>query len=146
MKILGHPIHLMLIHFPSALFPMELVCYAAFYFKGEQSFSTASFYALMAGSVIGWLAIITGAMDLLKIDSSRTKVMNKALIHGSINTTVVLAYSVFACIGFMKYPALPDANLTVLILKFLLVVSMLAGNYLGGSLVLKDKVGTGNNL
>ena len=141
MKILGHPLHLMLIHFPSALFPMELVGYGIFYFTGDRSFATASFYAIAAGSILGWLAIITGAMDLLKLFPDRTKVMNKTLIHGSINTTVVLVYSVFAWIGFTKYPQLPEASLVVLISKAWLVAFMLVGNYLGGSLVLKDKIG-----
>src|SRR4051812_4857972 len=99
MKILGHPLHVMLIHFPSALFPMELLSYGIYYFTGNDSFATASLYALVAGSALGWLAVVTGAIDLLKISPDRTKVMNKALIHGSINTSVVLAYSVFAWIG-----------------------------------------------
>jgi uncharacterized membrane protein len=145
MKFLGHPLHLMLIHFPSALFPMELLSYSIYYFTNDESFATASLYALMAGSTLGWLAIITGAIDLLKISPERTKVMNKALIHGSVNTTVVLAYSVFAWIGFRKYPQLPEANLAALVLKLLLVTLMLVGNYMGGSLVLKDKMGTMEN-
>ena len=89
MKLLGHPIHLMLIHFPAALFPMELVCYYIYYTNHDTSFSYTSFYAMIGGVILGSLSIITGAIDLIGIKDNGG-LQAKALIHGSVNTTVVL--------------------------------------------------------
>ena len=141
MKLLGHPLHLMLIHFPSALFPMECVCYGCLYCSGDLSFATASYYALIGGVVLGWLAIVFGILDLMKIPSGKTEVLTKSLVHGSINTTVVIVYTVFAWLLFAKYPTLPIASGFLLCIKISLITFMIVGNYLGAQLVLKHKVG-----
>lgn len=83
MKLFGHPVHLMLIHFPAALFPMELVCYFIFYKTGNSSFGNASFYATFGGVLLGWVAIVTGTIDLIIIKDDGA-VQAKALIHGTI--------------------------------------------------------------
>ncbi|MCW3114485.1 MAG: hypothetical protein JWR18_2881 [Segetibacter sp.] len=140
MKLLGHPIHLMLIHFPAALFPMELVCYYIQSRNGDTSFAYASFYAMAGGVLFGWLAIITGAIDLITIrDDGALQV--KALVHGAINSAVVLTYTVVAYLFYKHYPNLPIPTKTLLALKASLNLVMIAGNYLGGNLVLKHKLG-----
>jgi uncharacterized membrane protein len=142
MKVLGHPIHLMLIHFPSALLPMELICYGLFFFSGKASFGDASFYS-MAGAVgFGWMAVITGSFDLIALAGERSEILIKALVHGGINATVLIFYTLFLYVLYVKYPAFPVASFVMLILKLFLVIFMVVGNYLGASLVLKYGVGT----
>lgn len=140
MKLFRHPIHLMLIHFPAALFPMELVCYYIYCTNGNTSFANASFYAMTGGVLLGWLAIITGAIDLIMIKDNGA-LQAKALIHGTINTIVVLSYTIIAFMFYKDYPNLPSATITLLAVKVSLNVLMIAGNYLGGNLVLRDKIG-----
>jgi uncharacterized membrane protein len=140
MKLLGHPIHVMLIHFPAALFPMELVCYFIYLQTGNISFGHASFYAMAGGSLIGWLAIVTGAVDLI-ILKGQGPLQAKALIHGSINSTVVLTYTILAYVAYNKYPTLPVATITMLVVRAITNLLMIGGNYLGGNLVLKYKIG-----
>ena len=141
MKIFGHPLHLLLIHFPSALFPMETVCYALFYFTGAASYGEAAYYAAIGGVGLGWLAMLFGAWDLIKIPPERDTVIKTALIHGSINGAVLIGFSVFAFAAFKKFPELSPARFSVLVIKALLLMAMLVGNYLGGQLVLKYKIG-----
>jgi len=141
MKLFGHPPHLMLIHFPSALFPMETVCYGLFYFTGLTSYGEAAYYAVLGGVLLGWAALLFGAWDLIRIPPERDKTIKIALIHGFVNGIVLIGFSVFAYTAFKKYPELPPAKLPVLIVKGFLVLAMLAGNYLGGNLVLKHKLG-----
>ena len=141
MKVFGHPLHIMLIHFPSALFPMELVCYALYYYTGQASFAQAALYAMTGGVALGWLAAIFGGMDMLKIPSDKIEIMKKALLHGCINVTVITVYTVLAYSLFKKYPDLPKATITLLIVKFCVVGFMIIANYMGGSLILKDKIG-----
>src|SRR6185437_2066424 len=141
MKIFGHPIHIMLIHFPSALFPMDLVCYFLYYYYGNTAFAQASFFAMAGGVILGWTAVMFGALDLTGISAKNEVVMKKALIHGGINATVVIVYTVLAYSVSKKYPESADASLPLLIVKFLTVNFMIVGNYIGGSLILKHKVG-----
>lgn len=145
MKIFGHPVHIMLIHFPSALFPMDFIYSALGYYTGNASFTDAAFFAVFGGVILGGLAIITGAFDLLGIIENKPLVVKKALIHGGINTTVIIGYSVLAFRAYKEYPDLIQDNVSIFILKGCLVTFMIAGNYLGGSLILKDRVGLENN-
>ncbi len=143
MKILGHPIHIMLIHFPSALFPMDVVCAGLALYTGNPSFQDASFFAMVGGAAFGVLAIITGTFDLTGLLEDKLA-LKKALVHGGINTTVVVAYSVLAFRSFKVFPDLPDDGVGMLIVKTCLVIFMIGGNYLGGSLILKHKVALEN--
>jgi len=141
MKIFGHPVHLMLIHFPAALFPMDFCCSLAGYILREISFTQASFYAMIGGATLGCAAIITGTFDLLNVLNEKSAIVKKALLHGGINGTVVIIYIVLAFIAFKRYPQLEPDGISKIILKGALITFMILGNYLGGSLILKDKIG-----
>jgi len=141
MKIFGHPVHVMLIHFPSALFPMDLVCSIIAYAFGITSFVDASFYAMAGGVILGSMAILAGATDLLGVAKEKPRLVVKVLIHGSINTTVVIGYSVIAFIAYKNYPQLLPDSLVMIAVKGALVTFLFVGNYFGGNLVLKEKIG-----
>jgi uncharacterized membrane protein len=138
MKLLGHPLHIILIHFPSALFPMDLVCsmLAPYYGNG---LSLASFYAMLGGAALGTLAIVTGALDMIPISSRRPELVKKMLLHGGINSLVVIVYSLLAYLAYKKFPNIPPDSWPMIITKACLVLFMFGGNYIGGSLILKDK-------
>lgn len=140
-KVFKHPLHIMLIHFPSALLPMDLVCYAIYYFTNDTSFAFASFYALAGAVTTGWLSVITGALDMISIPSTNNEVLKKALVHGGINATIIIVYTVIAYSAYKHLPVLPSISMPVLVIKGFLVTCMIVGNYLGGSLVLKHKIG-----
>jgi uncharacterized membrane protein len=145
MKILGHPIHIMLIHFPSALLPMDLVCSALSYYTGNSSFTDASFFAMAGAVLFGCLAIITGTFDLVGLIEGKPLALKKALIHGGINATVIIAYSILAFRAWKQFPELSQDGIGLLVLKGCLVTFMIVGNYLGGSLILTHKVGLEKN-
>jgi uncharacterized membrane protein len=138
MKILRHPLHLMLIHFPTALLPMDLVLSYLFYRTGNESFGSAAFYCLVAGVGIGLLSGITGLIDLVMIKDKTA--MGAALIHGGINLTVILVFSVFAYRSWNLYPQIQITTITVLIIKLITIIFLFVGNYLGGRLILKHHI------
>lgn len=140
MKVLGHPVHLMLIHFPSALFPMDVICVVLGFYTGDLTFYNASFYAMLGGTVLGWLAVITGLMDVGTLTKTKSSLIKKALIHGGVNTIVLIVYSLFTIIALEKYPEFIKDDPIKLCIKSLTVIILIVGNYIGGSLVLKDKV------
>ena len=140
MKVFGHPLHMMLVHFPSALFPMDVICSALLLATRDALFSHASVCAAVGGAAFGWIAVVFGFIDLIRIPSVRTDAMRRALIHGSINTSAVTAYTIFAFIALRHYPA-SGQSLSLLVAKCIVVGGMMAGNFLGGNLVLKDKIG-----
>jgi uncharacterized membrane protein len=93
-KILGHPVHKLLLPLPAALFPMELVCYFLYLYLTDTSFGSPAFYALAGGVLTGWLTIIWGAVDAIRTPVGRPQVIKKTFLHGSINTLVPIVYTV----------------------------------------------------
>lgn len=144
MKIFGHPIHLMVLHFPAALLPMEFTCCILYYVNRDTSYAFASLYGMAGGVLLGWVAALSGMMDLLKIPVNKEKVQSQAFIHGAIQGTVLIAYTVFLYMAWKKYPGPQEISLVSLIGKGLLIITMIAGNYLGGNLILRYKVGIEN--
>jgi uncharacterized membrane protein len=117
---------------------MDLVCsiFARYYGNG---LSMASFYAMLGGAMLGALAIITGALDMLPISNRRPELVKKMLLHGGINSLVVIVYSLLAYLAYRKFPDITPDGWPVIITKGCLVLFMFGGNYIGGSLILKDK-------
>ncbi len=140
MKIFGHPVHIMLIHFPSALFPMDLACAAIGHYTGNPSFTGAAFYAMCGGVMMGWLALVFGVFDLLQVFESRPAIIKKVLLHGGINMGVIIVYTLFAYTGYKHYPGLQPDSISLLILKALTIAFMIIGNFMGGSLILKHQI------
>ncbi len=140
MKFLGHPIHIILVHFPSALFPLSVfLSYLARIYEIEQ-FTITAVYMLIAGVVMGWLAGITGLIDLLVVAENKPHSLKKALWHGGINIVVLLIFTVFAFMHYKKLPTVEIDNNFKLIIKTIAVVTLMIGNFLGAELILKDKV------
>lgn len=96
---------------------------------------------MVGGVTLGSLAIIAGASDLIGVASSKPSAIKKVLLHGSINSTVVITYIVLAFIAFKKYPQLEPDGISKIIFKGGLITLMIFGNYLGGNLIIKDKIG-----
>jgi uncharacterized membrane protein len=128
----------MLIHFPTALLPMDLCLSYLFYRTGNESFGAAAYYCLLVGVVSGLLSGITGLIDLIMIKDKTA--MAAALVHGGINLAAILVFSVFAYKGWKVYPQIETPAVTVLALKLVLVLFIFVGNYLGGKLIFKHHI------
>jgi uncharacterized membrane protein len=140
MKIFGHPLHVILIHFPSALFPMDFVCSLLAYFGGPLSLTDAAFFAGFGGVITGSLAVITGAFDLIPVVKDKPGSVSKALLHGGINSTVLIGFAVTTFLAYRAYPSLRTDGASELVVKGVLVLLLAIGNFLGGSLILKDRI------
>lgn len=147
MHINKHPLHLMLVHFPVALLPMDLFCSIIAIETGDKTFLFAGYYALIGAVAFGWLAVITGTVDLITWKSTDAKedqkVIAKGVVHGGIQIIVIMIYSGLAFLE--NYPYLEYPSTGVVVTKVVLVVSMFTGNYFGGELVLKHLIRKNNN-
>lgn len=140
MKILGHPVHIMLIHFPSALFPMDLLGSWLGCRLGDPAFTNAAFFAGAAGVMIGWAAGLFGALDLLRVSREQPASVKKGLLHAGTSITVLAGFTLLVYRSWKAYPALEADTTVLLIIKAILVALLITGNFIGGSLILKDKI------
>jgi len=139
-RLFGHPAHIMLVHFPIALFPMGAFFDAASFYFNNTNLSLFSFYSITAGAAAGWTALIFGLIDLLKI-SPENKAFNTALLHGGLNFLWLTVFTIFAGLGLSTYPYIKVPSIGKLAAELSAAAGMLYSNYLGGVLLLKYDIG-----
>lgn len=136
-KVLGHPLHQMLIPLPFGLLTMAVVFDLVGAFGGIREAHIASYWMIAAGVVTGVVAAVPGAIDLLAIPR-HTRAWGVGLVHGAGN---VIVLTLFAISWLMRreVPTAPDSIAVILAVIGLLIVGVTG--WLGGELV--DRLGVG---
>jgi len=138
-KLLGHPIHPMLIPFPLGLLGMAVVFDLIALVGGDwDSLARAAFYMIAAGILAGLLAAVVGAIDWLAIPGG-TRAKRIATLHGLGNVVIV---ALFAVAWLLRNDDPPDDAAGVpIVLEVVGVLGALVTGWLGGELV--DRLGVG---
>lgn len=139
-RLFGHPVHPMLVHFPTALFTAGFMFDLAGKILGNPSFYSASFYVILLGLAVGVLAGLFGLVDYIKL-VKRPEVFKRANWHAGIQFLVITIFGAIAGVKFQSFPDFQGVSAGQLSVMGLGVALMLVGNYLGGELVFKYKVG-----
>ena len=92
-KLLGHPIHQMLIVFPLGLLAMAVVFDLIAIASGNGYWSEIGYWMIAAGVVTGLLAAPFGLIDWFAIPSG-TRAKRIGAVHGLGNVLVVLMFGV----------------------------------------------------
>lgn len=137
-KLLGHPIHPMLVVVPLGLF-ITAVVFDLFYFGLDSTaLATASYWNIAGGIVGGLLAAVFGFADWLGIPAG-TRAKRIGLIHGGTNVLVV---ATFALVWWLRSAIPGNAPTTnIMLFEVLALVMGAIAAWLGGELV--DRLGVG---
>ena len=137
-KLLGHPIHPMLIVFPLGLLAASLGFDVGYLTTANPEFAVVAYWMISAGILGGLLAALFGAIDWWAIPS-HTRAKAIGLWHGGGNVIVVL---LFIWGWWMRSQAVGyvPANAAITISCFAIALALLTG-WLGGELV--DRLGVG---
>jgi uncharacterized membrane protein len=141
MKRFGHLVHTMLIHFLTALLPMDLVLSTLYFSTKDASFKWAGSYCLVGGLLSGIATIVTGAIDLMNIPKENKQAVGNGFIHDFINSLVTIAFTVIAFRAGQTYPHMDEPGITLLIIKGILILTLLAGNYVSRKLIYQYQLG-----
>ena len=136
-KLLGHPIHQMLIVFPLGLLATSFFFDIAYLITGREDLALVSFWMIIAGVVMGLVAAVFGLIDWLGIPRN-TRARAIGVWHGLGNVVVVALFSVS---WFTRSPAPRAPAPTAIFLSGLAVGIALITGWLGGELV--DRLGVG---
>jgi uncharacterized membrane protein len=136
-RLLGHPIHPMLIVFPLGLLATGVAFDIVGLVQSDSSWYSISYWLIASGLVGGLLAAVFGLIDWIGIPSG-TRAKRIGLLHGGTNVVVVLLFIVS---WFMRGSPGNTPSNGALTLSFIAVVLALVGGWLGGELV--DRLGIG---
>jgi uncharacterized membrane protein len=136
LKLPEHPLHPALAHFPVAFWVAATASDAAAIFTGDGSWWIWSHHALVAGLLMGTLALLAGAAEAFLRPIPRPA-QRTLVFHLSFMLT---AFSLFlVSLALRKHS--PSASLAVA-LSAVGLAALLIGGWLGGSLVYRFGVGT----
>lgn len=136
-KILGHPIHQMLIVFPLGLLATSFFFDLARIFLHNDQFGVVSQWMIFAGVIGGLVAAVFGLIDWLAIPNG-TRAKNIGMLHGFGN---VIVTGLFAASWFLRRPNPAEPPLVTVVLSAVAVCLALVTGWLGGELV--DRLGVG---
>jgi uncharacterized membrane protein len=137
-KLLGHPVHPMLIIYPLGLLSMAVIFDILYLIFNNRLLPTASYYMIAAGILGGLLAAIFGFIDWLGLpNNSRAK--NIGLWHGLGNVLIVGLFAVSWFLRSDNVDFVPDGF--ALSLSFAGTALALITAWIGGELVYRLGVG-----
>lgn len=135
-----HPIHLILVHFPSALIPFSLVLDLTGLYLNKTSFIISATYALVGGTSMALLAGFFGAIDYFKINHKKPE-WKIASWHALLNISWVMIWTGLSAYKLKLDLTQETISITYLLILGFSVLGMIVSNYLGGELVLKFDLG-----
>jgi uncharacterized membrane protein len=136
-KLLGHPVHQMLIVFPLGLLAMAVVFDLLAIGLSQGYWSEIAHWMIAAGVVTGLMAAPFGTIDWFAVPSG-TRAKRVGGVHGIGNVVVVLLFAV-SWLMRADTPATPGG--AALTLSFVGGALALVTGWLGGELV--DRLGVG---
>lgn len=137
-RVLGHPLHQMLVPIPLGLFIVAAVLDVAQRITGAAWAPTVSYWNLVIGIGVGLLAAVFGAIDWSGIPAG-TRAKRIGAIHGIGNVLVV---TLFLTAVWLRHDArmFPPSTSALVIEVLALMMGAVTG-WLGGELV--DRLGVG---
>ncbi|WP_027660288.1 DUF2231 domain-containing protein [Salinispora fenicalii] len=138
LKVLGHPLHPMLVMFPVALLATAVLFDVVDIVGGPDFLGDVAYWNLTVGLVGGLLAAAAGTVDLLAIPTG-TRAKRVALTHAAANVALIL---LFAAVWVVRLNADSRAAGGALIAIEIVALAILGVSaWLGGELV--DRLGVG---
>src|ERR671930_767012 len=106
-KVLGHPIHPMLIVLPLGLLTGAVVFDAIYLWRGSSTVATVGYWNIAGGIVGGLLAAVFGLIDWLAIPAG-TRAKRIGLWHGAGNFSIVVVFIVSWILRLPQHAYAPD--------------------------------------
>ena len=137
-KLLGHPIHPVLVAFPVALFTIGVVFDLLGVLTGNADFHAVSFWTIGSGLLVGLGAAVFGLIDWLAIRSG-TRAKRIGAWHGGGNVVMVL---LFAASWWLRLgePGNAPSGVSILLGVAGILIALVTA-WLGGELVYRLRIG-----
>ena len=136
-KMMGHPVHPILVAYPLGLLTTSVIFDIVHLVTGGTRWAEISFWMIAVGVVGGLLAAVFGLIDWLAIPSG-TRAKAIGLAHGLSNVLMVV---LFASSWLLRTGAPGNPGVLPIVLTFVGVGLASLGGYLGGELVFRMGIG-----
>jgi uncharacterized membrane protein len=139
-KIVGHPIHPMLVAYPIALYTSTLVAYIIYAAHKDPFFFRAAIAANIAGVVMAALTALPGFIDWAVGVPSGSPAKRHGLIHMLLNVGALLIFIINAIIHTGNWKS-PSGTASGVILALIGVLLTVGAGFFGWTMIQNDHVG-----
>jgi uncharacterized membrane protein len=140
-KLLGHPIHPMLVGFPVAFYTGTLVAFIAYAATTNPFWYRVAGVANWAGVVMAAVAAVPGLVDWATGIPPRTSAKKTGLLHMALNVASLVVFLISAIIATNHWDDALPPTATGVVLSAIGVLLTLPAGFLGWSLVQDHHVG-----
>jgi uncharacterized membrane protein len=140
MTLFGHPLHPMTVHFPIAFYLLGVLLTLAYLWRGQADYERFAYWSFL----LSWLAVLVASLTGL-IDQSQLELADPR--RDTVNAHITAGVALLILNGLLAYmrfrwpDVLTSRRWLYLGLMTLGAVAILAGNWLGGELVYRLRVG-----
>jgi uncharacterized membrane protein len=134
MRIFGHPVHPMLVHFPIVFWTVAVVAYVASAAGVTEPVDDIAKFANGAGLIMAMLAMLVGLIEIRTIDN-RSEAMRVATWHMMVMATVWVCFLLASLLSISGGADGSPARLAVVACAVAGFLLMGIGGWLGGRLV-----------
>jgi uncharacterized membrane protein len=137
-KVLGHPMHPMLVVLPLGLLSVALLFDVVYLVTSDPVFAQVAYWDILLGVIGGLAAALFGLIDWLAIPGG-TRARRVGLVHGGGNVLVILLFIASLWLRTPEVAYAPD--LLPVMLALIAIALALVTAWLGGELVYRLRVG-----
>lgn len=133
----GHPLHPMLVPFPIAFFGGALLFDLLGILLDRESWIATGYHLAAAGVIAALITALPGIVDYFRAVPPESSGKRRATKHGLVN---VGATVLFAVAWLMRDGAAAEPGVAILALEAAGVVLLVAGGWMGGTLVYRNQI------
>jgi len=140
-KIMGHPVHPMLVTFPISFYTSTLIAFIIYAFSGAQFWFRVGIIANVAGVAMAVVAATFGFLDWFLGIPSGTEAKSTGIKHMSLNLISLLLFLITLVFNAGEWSAAAPVMHGAIILPLLGFLTTLCAGYYGWTLVQNLHVG-----
>jgi uncharacterized membrane protein len=141
-KLLGHPVHPMLVSYPIAFYAATVVAWLLFVTRGGYVWVDVAIAANVAGVIMAVVAAIPGFVDWSTGIPTDTPARRHGAIHMALNLIALVLMLVNAALHLDRWiPTIHPHSLSGFILSLAAVACTIAAGFFGWIMVQNDHVG-----
>lgn len=140
-KLVGHPLHPMLISYPIALYSLALVAYIIYAISNSTFWFQVGVVATAGGVAMAALAALPGFLDWALGVPVRTAAKAHGLWHLVLNVTALALFILTGIINLPQWAAATPEKLWGIVLPLVAVGCTVVAGYYGWTMIQNDHVG-----
>lgn len=141
LRVLGHPVHVPLTHFPLALWTMAFLGDLVYFWKQDPFWWKFAFWTILLGFAVACLTLLTGFYDYFFIPQDKPLALDAATRHMMVMLTAACFFGASLYFHWGETPVGSTRQIGAVACSGLGTLLLHWGGWLGGHLVYHFRVG-----